>query len=168
MNTRRVFSTTDMAVARNAIAAARHAGVPDEDLYLVAKSGIEMERIPEHRKDVTTDFIPAALRGAGAGGAIGLVAGLIAVTIPAVGITVAGAGLITLIGAAVGGWSYALAGSAVPNPVRRRFEEEIEAGRILVVVDDEQERAPAVDRAIIATGAVQMPFEEPSEPSALT
>jgi hypothetical protein len=168
MKTRRVFSTPDLDVAQRAIAAARSAGVPDPDLYLIAKSGIEMEQIPEHRKDVTTDFVPAAVRGAGAGGAIGLVAGLIAVTIPAVGITVAGAGLITLIGAAVGGWSHALAGSAIPNPVRRRFEEEIEAGRILVVVDDEQERAAAVDRAIIATGAVQLPFDEPSEPSALT
>ena len=58
------------------------------------------------------------MRGIGVGGEIGLVAGIAAVAIPTIGITVAGAGLITLLGAAIGGWSSALADSSFPNAVR--------------------------------------------------
>jgi hypothetical protein len=35
----------------------------------------------------------------------------------------------------VGGWVPALAGDSASDDVRRRYEDEIEAGRILLVVD---------------------------------
>ena len=162
MKTRRVFSTPDLPSARRAMAAARAAGVANDDISLIARSETEMEEIPESRKDVSTDFIPASLRGAGTGGALGLVAGLVAVAIPAMGVTIAGASLITLIGAAVGGWSAALTGSAFPNAVRRKFEEEIEQGKILVIIDDDQQRAAGVDQALVNSGAIQLAFNEPS------
>lgn len=160
MKRRRVFSTSDMAQASRAIDAARRAGVEDENIHLIARSNIEMDQIPDDRKEVTSDVIPAALRGAETGGAIGLVAGIVAVAVPAIGITVAGAGFIALVGAMVGGWSSALVGSAVPNAVRRRFEREIEDGRILVIIDDDERRHVAIDRAIQNAGAEQLPFNE--------
>ncbi|MGN6094242.1 MAG: hypothetical protein ACTHOL_17975, partial [Luteibacter jiangsuensis] len=133
MKTRRVYSTADMAQARRALAAAREAGVPDEDLSLIARHDIELEAIPENRKDEHSDFMPAAVRGVAQGGATGLLAGLVAMAIPPLGITIAGALGVAAAGAAVGAWSGALMGAAVPDPVRRKFEGEIEAGRILVV-----------------------------------
>jgi hypothetical protein len=162
MKNRHVFSTPDVTSARAAIAAARAVGVPDEGIALIARSDIEMDSIPEDRLDASADTMPAALRGAATGGALGLVGGLVAVAIPAIGITVAGVGLIALAAAAVGGWSSALMGSTVPNPVRRQFESEIEAGRVLVVIDDEQERAAQVLAAVEGTGAVALPFEQAS------
>jgi hypothetical protein len=162
MKTRQVFSTPNLVAAREAISAARGVGVPDEAVSLVARSDIEMEAIPEQRLDVSTDSVPAAVRGIGAGGAIGLLAGLIAIAIPPIGITVAGIGLITVIGAAVGGWSAALAGTTVPNAVRRRFESEIDEGRILVVLDDVPERAAIARAAIERSGATALHFEAPS------
>jgi hypothetical protein len=162
MKSRHVFSTPDLPAARRAIAAARAVGVADDDISLVARSDIEMESVPTERLEASADTVPAALRGAGAGAVVGLLAGIGAVAIPAFGITVAGAGLLALIGAAVGGWSSALAGSGFPNPVRRMFEAEIEAGRILVVIDDARDRAPAVTEALSRVGAAQLPFEEPA------
>ncbi len=162
MKHRQVFATPDLTSACEAMAAARAVGVADKDLSLIARSDIEMESIPDDRLDVTTDTVPAALRGAATGGAVGLLGGLAAVAIPPIGITVAGAGLLALVGAAVGGWSSALMGSAVPNPVRREFEAQIEAGRILVVVDDEAERERVVRAAIERTGATALPFDQPS------
>jgi hypothetical protein len=162
MKTRRVFSTPDMPAANRAIAAARDAGVADENISLIARSDIEMDAVPDDRIDASSDFVPAALRGAGAGGAIGLVAGLVAIAIPPIGITVAGVGLITLVSAAVAGWSAALAGSAVPNHVRRKFEQEIEAGKILVVIDDDARSATRVNAIVANAGAVLLPFDEPS------
>lgn len=162
MKTRRVYSTADMAQARRALAAAREAGVPDEDLSLVARHDIELEAIPEDRKDEHSDFMPAAVRGVAQGGATGLLAGLVAMAIPPLGITIAGALGVAAAGAAVGAWSSALMGAAVPDPVRRKFEGEIEAGRILVVVDGEDEDSDRAETAIVATGATPLPFDKPT------
>ena len=74
MKTRHVFSTPDLATARAAMDAARGAGVRDDDLLLIARSDIELEASPDDYKDADTDLMPAALRGAGYGGATGLLA----------------------------------------------------------------------------------------------
>ena len=62
----------------------------------------------------------------------------------------------------VGCWASALAGASLPDPIRRRFEGEIEAGRILVVVDGSHELLSKVEPAITRTGATLLPFEAPS------
>lgn len=162
MKTRHVFSVTDIAAAQRAMRAAREAGLDDEDLSLIARADIELEEIPDKRKIADTDFMPAALRGAAAGGATGLLAGLVAIAFPPLGVTLAGAGLLTVVGAAVGTWTSALVGSTVEDPVRRKFEEEIEAGRILLVIDGEEPQLSAADAAVQATGAIALPYEATS------
>lgn len=162
MKTRRVYSTPDVATAQHALQAARDAGVANEDLSLIARSDIELEAIPDERKEAKTDFLPAAARGAAGGGAAGLLAGLVAIAIPPIGITLAGVGVMTLAGALVGTWSSALVGATVPDPVRRRFEDEIQAGRILVIVDAEQPALDQADGALRAKGATPLPYEEVS------
>jgi hypothetical protein len=162
MKIRQVFSTPDLAAATAAIAAARYIGVDDDAISLIARSDIEMDAIPHERLDCSNDMVPAALRGAAMGGAMGVVGGLIAIAIPPIGITIAGAGFMAVIGAAVGSWSAMLAGSTVPNSVRRTFDAEIEAGRILVIVDDYRTRADEVREAIRGAGATPLPFHEAS------
>ena len=71
MKTRRVYSTPDIKSARAALSAARQAGIPDEDLSLVARHDIELDVIPEDRKEDHSDFMPAAVRGLAQGGATG-------------------------------------------------------------------------------------------------
>ena len=56
-------------------------------------------------------------------------------------------------------------GSSLPDPVRRRFEERIEAGEVLVVVDAPEAQMDQVDRRIAGAGAVRLPFEAPSAAS---
>ncbi|HEY4294762.1 hypothetical protein [Luteibacter sp.] len=162
MKTRRVYSTPDIAQARRTLAAAREAGVADSDLSLIARHDIELDAIPEDRKDEHSDFMPAAVRGLAQGGATGLLAGLVAVMIPPLGVTLAGALGVAAAAAVVGGWTGALTGSAAPDPVRQKFEAEIEAGRILVVVDGEGEAGQRADTAVIASGATPLPFEQPT------
>ena len=162
MKTRRVYSTSDLAQARRALAAAREAGVADGDLSLNARHDIELEAIPEARKDEHSDFMPAAVRGLAQGGATGLLAGLVAMAIPPLGVTFAGALGVTAAAAVMGGWTGALTGSAAPDPVRQKFEAEIEAGRILVVVDCTGDAGSRADSAIMATGATPLPFDHPT------
>jgi len=162
MKTRQVFSTPDLAVAKAAMSAARMAGVDDDDISLIARADIEMQDIPSDRIDVSNDMVPAALRGAAMGGGLGLVGGLVAIAIPPVGITLAGAGLMAVVGATVGTWSAALMGTTVENPVRRKFEDEIKAGRILVVIDDDNARFEHVRECVRHAGATPLEFQNAS------
>jgi hypothetical protein len=159
MQTRHVFSVPDLATAREAISAARGTGLTTDNLSLIARADIELDSIPDRHKDAATDFMPAALRGAATGGAAGLLAGLAAIAFPPLGVTLAGAALLTVGGAAVGTWVSALVGSTVEDPVRRKFEEEIQAGKILVVVDAEDPQLPAAEAAILAVGGTALPYE---------
>lgn len=159
MKTRHVFSTPDIETARAAVHAARDAGIDDDCIMLVARSDIELDSIPDDYKEADSDFLPAALRGAGFGGAAGLLAGLVAVAVTPLGITLAGAGVVALTGALVGGWASALVGSALPDPVRQKFDEEIKAGNILVIIDASKDTLQRVEPALVRTGAVALPFE---------
>lgn len=162
MNTRHVFSVNDLAAAQAAVHAAREAGLPDDQLALVARSDIELEDLPDHHKEADTDFIPAALRGAAAGGGTGLLVGLAAVAFPPLGVTLAGAALMTAGGAAIGTWVAALVGSTIEDPLRRKFEQEIEAGRILLVIDADNNLMPVLDAALSRSGAQHLPYDAPS------
>jgi hypothetical protein len=159
MKHRRVFAVDDLGAAAAAIALARENGVGEHDVSLVAREDIELEALPTDLLDPGTDTVPAAIRGAVGGGGLGLLAGLIAAAVPAFGVTIAGAGLLAAIGTMVGTWSSALIGSAVPNEVRRRFEEEIRRGRILVVVDADEDTLAKAAKALREVGAEPLPFD---------
>jgi hypothetical protein len=162
MKTRHVFSTPDIETARTAMQAARAAGIPETDISLIARSDIELEATPEQHKEAGSDFYPAALRGVIGGGATGLLAGLVAVAIPPIGVTVAGVIGLTIAGALTGGWASALAGASVPDPVRRKFEHEIENGRILVVLDGNRDLLVRAEPALARAGATPLPFDTPT------
>lgn len=163
MKTRRVFSTPDLITARAAIQAAREAGIHDEDISLVARPDIEVGHIPNRRKEADSDFVPAAMRGAMFGGIAGIVAGAIAVLVfPSIGMSWAGAGLAALAGVLIGAFASSLVGSSLPDPVRQKFDGEIKAGRILVLVDGAAEMLPAVESAVTRTGALSLPFDTPT------
>ncbi|HEY0506345.1 MAG TPA: hypothetical protein VGD42_22915 [Lysobacter sp.] len=159
MKIRHVFSTPDLDVAQAVMSAARNAGVHDDDILLVARSDIELDEIPNERKEADTDLIPAALRGAGYGGAAGLLAGLAAIVITPIGLTLAGAAAAAVAGALVGSWASALVGSSLPDPIRRKFDAEIQAGRILVVLDGEKPFLDGIEPQLVQAGATPLPWE---------
>lgn len=162
MKTRHVYSTTDLAQAREAMQAARDAGIGDDCLTLVARSDIELDAIPNKDREASGDFMHGAIKGVTAGSATGLLLGLAAMVVAPIGITLAGAGIAALAGAAAGGMASSIFGSALPDPVRAKFDDEISAGRILMIVDADEAGHRAADMAIQATGAQRLPFEEPA------
>ncbi|PZO10510.1 MAG: hypothetical protein DCF27_02450 [Lysobacteraceae bacterium] len=162
MNTKHVYLVENLDDAAKAVGAARRGGIAEDGIALIARHDIELDAIPEGMLDSRTDFAPAALQGAAVGGATGLVAGLIAIAIPPIGMTLIGAAAVAAVGALAGTWSSAMMGSALPDPVRRKFEAEVESGRILLVIDGEDEQLNAAGTGIIAAGGIRMPFEEAS------
>ena len=140
------FDTTDSA--RSASERLRALGFDEGDLSLIARPDLQHDRVPEQLLDASTDVVPALGRGALFGGATGLCAGLVLGFIQVAGFELAVPELLAFLagGALVGAWTSGLAGSAVPNAIRRTFESEIEAGRTLLVVD-----AHGNDRNILRT-----------------
>lgn len=162
MKLKHVFLAQDVAQARAAVAALRAAGVEYDAISLVARSDIELDAIPDRLKEADTDLVPAAMRGVGIGGATGLLAGLAATVFAPIGITLAGAAAIGAMGALVGGWSSALMGSALPDPVRQTFEDEIAAGRILVLLDADADTHARVVAPLAQAGVTRLEYEAPS------
>jgi hypothetical protein len=132
-----IYAFDSSQSARAAVRHLRDNGLDEEKISLIARPDIQLDKIPDRYLDARTDFAPALARGAAIGGTTGLFAGLVAMAIPPLGIAVGGAALIAFFagGALVGAWSSALVGASVPDLVRRTFEDEIAAGRTLLVID---------------------------------
>lgn len=162
MKTRHVFSTGDIHAAEVAVDALRRAGLSDDNISLVARRDIERDQIPDEQRDTSDDFSRGGVKGMLTGGGSGLLVGLVAIGVPPLGLTLAGAAAMAVAGAAVGGWVGMLAGTAAPGPVRRKFEDEIAAGHVLVAVDGEHDELAEIDAMLLDLGATQLPFDAPS------
>ena len=141
---RLIYSLDSAHSAREAILALKPLGIEDKQISLAARQDIELEKLPETYASETSDFAPGMKRGVALGGTTGLLAGIAAAAIPPLGITLAGGALIAVVGAAVGAWSSALAGSAIPNDLRREFEDDIAQGRVLVAVETDGDHVDVV------------------------
>jgi len=134
---RYIYAFDSTESARTAVTALRARGIDEQSISLIARADIQLEKIPDGYLDASTDFMPALGRGAALGGAAGMFSGIVAMAIPPLGIAIGGSALLGFFagGALVGAWSSALVGASVPNETRRKFEDEIEAGRTLLVID---------------------------------
>lgn len=159
MKTRHVFTTKDVAAAEVAVDELRRAGVSDDNISLIASHAIENESIPDDLQETSGDFSRGGLKGLAFGGGSGIVFGLAAMAVPTLGLTLVGAAAMALAGAAVGGWTGMLTGTAEPDPVRRKFEDEIAAGHVLLIVDGEEATLAKADIALRDVDATLLPFD---------
>jgi hypothetical protein len=162
MKKRHVFSVADVTAAETCVHTALQTGVPSDDVSLIARDDIQLEEIPDRQQEPKEDFGRGAVKGILAGGGSGLLAGLVAITVTPIGLTLAGVAAMTLAGAATGSWMGMLTGTAEPDIVRRTFEDEIAAGHVLVVIDGEHDLLLRVDDAMASAGARHLPFEQPT------
>jgi hypothetical protein len=116
------------------------AGFSDKEIGIVTR---QPDKEAEHPVE------DGAAAGAITGGAFGALAGIAVAAglIPGIGPVLAGgvlAGILasTATGAAAGGLLGALLGLGIPETEARRYEEELKAGRTLVVVQGEGGRLP--------------------------
>ena len=63
----------------------------------MAKDSVTLDQLPKASLLEESDFVPALKRGAAAGGGVGLLAGLAAVTFPPAGIALGGGALLGLL-----------------------------------------------------------------------
>ena len=136
---RYVYAFDSPESAKAAVSLLADIGIGENRISIAAAPGLQLDEIPARFLDASMDFGPAIGRGVGIGGATGLFAGLVMMSIPPLGIAIGGASLLAFLsgGALIGAWSGAIIGSAVPDSVHRKFDDEIEAGRTLVVIDSD-------------------------------
>lgn len=130
------FLSPDIEHTRRVVGDLRDAGIPETHIYVLARHDVELEDLPDAGPE-TNDFLPAYERGVTFGAVAGLLAGLLAFVFPPARIAIGGGAILltTLFGAGLGGFMSALAGASFPSSRLSAFQDAIEAGEILVMVD---------------------------------
>lgn len=127
----------------------RAEGIEDRHMHILAKRDAPLEDMPEASEFQKTDFMSAAERGAALGAATGLLAGLVALRFA--GFVIAGGPVLRILvyGATIGAMMSGLAGlHQVGNSKVKNYEEAIERGEVLVMVDIPKERIDAISKLI--------------------
>src|SRR5258708_4970999 len=76
--------------------------------------------------------------------------GRVALVFPPAGLTIAGGAVvaITLAGAGFGAWTATMIGIDVPNTRLKRFEQAIERGELLMMIDVARDRVEEIEQMI--------------------
>lgn len=143
-----IFKTEEHAI--KAIEGLRSSGYTDDEISIITKDDDKYDSLTDkvgkditNNKEVASGAAAGAVTGGTIGGLGGLLLGLGALAIPGVGPIVAAgpiAAAITgaLAGGAVGGLAGALVDYGVPEVEAKEYEERINDGDILVLVDDDE------------------------------
>ena len=144
------FLVPDLDSAKKIVDELLLARVEERHIHVIAKEGTPLENLPEASFLQKTDFVPALERGLAVGGATGVLAGLVAMTFPPAGLVLGGGALLSvaLAGAGFGAWLSSMIGASVPNSRLKQFEDAIEQGEILFLVDVPKSRVEEIDEMV--------------------
>jgi hypothetical protein len=137
MRRRLYFLLPDLAAARRTADDLLLARVDDRHLHFLARRGTNLGGLREANTLQKTDLIHGAEVGLVIGGIGGFLLGVLVVYTPPEGVTLQLATVLvtTLAGSLLGAWIASLVGASVPNSRLKQYEREIDAGRILMMVD---------------------------------
>ncbi|OGA47928.1 MAG: DUF1269 domain-containing protein [Betaproteobacteria bacterium RIFCSPLOWO2_12_FULL_62_58] len=126
------------------------ARIEERHIHVLAKRGTPMEDLPEASLLQKSDFIPAVQRGLALGGGVGTIAGLVAISLPPAGPVIAGGIILAsaLAGAGVGAWLGGMVGMNIGSTRLKQFEEAIEGGQFLMMVDVPKDRVEEITEMI--------------------
>lgn len=145
-----LFLAPNLEKAKLIISDLRDAGYEDDQINVLANDKIPLEDVPQSDLRHGSDLISAAKRGAATGGSVGALAGLLFVAFPPAGMALGGAAILggAAAGAGFGVWASTLIGVSVPNSEIKDYQEAIDKGEILIVIDainhDEVERVKGI------------------------
>lgn len=136
------FLSPDSSHAHRVVTDLLETGIPEKHIYVVARSEVvglrdmSVADLPDEGPE-GDDFLAGYERGLALGGTAGLFAGLLVVTFPPAGLALGGGAilLMELAGAGVGGLLSGIAGAAFQSSRLRTFEDALEEGKVLVLVD---------------------------------
>jgi hypothetical protein len=126
------------------------ARIDDHHIHVLAKRGTAMDGLPEANYLQKTDLAPALRQGLVIGVVTGFISGVVALTLTS-GTAMAGGIILatSLSGALVGAWVSGLVGSSIGNRQIRKFNEAIESGNFLLIVDLPEQRVETVEAIVM-------------------
>jgi hypothetical protein len=144
------FLVPNIAIATRIVDELLLARIQEHHLHVLAKRGTPLEDLPEASLLQKSDFVPAMQRGLALGGATGMLAGLVALTLPGAPLVIAGGVLLatSLAGAGIGAWLGGMVGMNVGNTRVGQFAEAIENGALLVMADVPRERVEEIEERV--------------------
>lgn len=119
------------------------ARVVERHIHVIARDDVALEDLPCASVAQTSDFAQGIETGLAAGGVTGILAGLVAITFPPLGLALGGGAVLlttTLLGAGIGAWTGSLVALNVPNTHLRAFEQALDQGKFLMLVDVPKDR----------------------------
>jgi len=136
------FILPDVPTARLVVDELLLARVEERHMHVLAREDTDLAGLPQAGLFQRSDIVHGAELGLVVGGATGIIAGIAALLLRPES-WVAEGGLIlamALIGALVGTWLAGMVGTSVPNTRLRAFRKDLEAGRVLLMVDIPEDR----------------------------
>jgi len=124
------------------------ARIEDRHMHFLARRGTDLGELNEASYLHKTDAVHGAFVGLVIGGVMGAVVGAILVNFPFQGVSMAVL-VAAIVGAMLGVWVATMVGLQVPNSRLKAFEQELQDGHVLLMLDVPSGRYDEV-RAIIA------------------
>lgn len=152
MRRRLYFVLPDVESARRTADDLLLARVDDRRMRFLARRGTDLGELREAGYLIKTDMLHGAGVGLAVGALGGLLVGALLIAYPIEG-TRPHPGVpfvAVLIGCLLGAWIASMVGSSVPNSRLKRFEPDIEAGKVLMMVDVPLHRVDQVRDTVIA------------------
>ena len=137
MRRRLYFVLPDVASARSMLNEMLLARIEVRHIHFLSRRDTLPDDLPEANVLQKTDIVHGAQMGIGIGGIVGAVAGALVVFFPPEGVTLK---LFTILvvaiaGALFGAWASSMVASSVPNSRLKGFQRDMEAGKVLMMVD---------------------------------
>jgi hypothetical protein len=126
------------------------ARVDDRHMHFLARRGTSLGRLREASYLQKSDAVHGAQLGLVLGGVIGFLIGVYIYLTPPEGVALELVTVLvsTLIGAVLGAWMASLVATSVPNSRLKGFQAEIDAGRILLMLDAPPSRIEELTRIV--------------------
>ena len=137
MRRRLYFVLPDVASARSMLDDMLLARVECSHIHFLSKRDSLPPDLPAASVLQKTDIVHGAQLGVGIGAIVGAIAGGLLVMFPPEGVTLKlfMVLIIAVGGALFGAWASSMVASSVPNSRLKAFERDMEAGRVLMMVD---------------------------------
>jgi hypothetical protein len=150
MRRRLYFVLPDVESAKHTADDLLLARVEDRHMRFLAKRGTALEPLHEAGYLDKTDMVHGAAVGLALGAIIGALAGAAIVVYEGMSAKLVAVLIGMLVGAPFGGWVASMAGAAVPNSRLRQFDADIEAGRVLMMVDVPYRRVGEITELVVS------------------
>jgi uncharacterized membrane protein YeaQ/YmgE (transglycosylase-associated protein family) len=156
MRLRMYVTLPDLASARQLANDLLLARVEDRHMHFLARRGSDLGELHEASYLQKTDAVHGAFTGLVIGGVVGVIVGVLLLYFPPGGASIQMAAVLVaaLVGAALGVWIAGMMGLQVPNTQLKGFEQEIQEGKILLMLDVPASRYEEV-RNVIARSQPQ-------------